>query len=127
MVVGELQVRLPGGFPQPGPRPARLRPSRKGERKGRRLGFPRFKKRGKCRDSFRLTGAIRCDRGTVTLPRLGTIRTHEPPLRLARKIEDGAARILSATVSRTAQRWFVAFTVEAEREVPVARITLSMK
>ena len=35
--------------------------SRKGERKGRRLGFPRFKKRGKCRDSFRLsTGSMRC-------------------------------------------------------------------
>ena len=89
--------------------------SKKGERKGRRLGFPRFKKRGKCRDSFRLTGVIRCDRATVTLPRLGTIRTHEPPLKLARKIEDGTARILSATVSRTAQRWFVSFTVEAER------------
>src|SRR5881392_1217916 len=28
--------------------------SRKGERRGRRLRFPRFKKRGKCRDSFRL-------------------------------------------------------------------------
>jgi transposase len=27
--------------------------SRKGGRKGKRLGFPRFKKRGKCRDSFR--------------------------------------------------------------------------
>ena len=27
--------------------------SKKGERKGRRLGFPRFKKRGRCRDSFR--------------------------------------------------------------------------
>jgi putative transposase len=93
--------------------------SRKGERKGRRLGFPRFKKRGKCRDSFRLYGAIRCDRATVTLPRLGTIRTHEPALKLARKIEDGVARILSATVSRTAQRWFVSFTVEAAREVPV--------
>ena len=33
--------------------------SKKGERKGRRLGFPRFKKRGKCRDSFRLSGPMR--------------------------------------------------------------------
>ena len=92
--------------------------SRKGERKGRRLGFPRFKKRGKCRDSFRLTGVIRCDRATVTLPRLGRVRTHEPVLKLARKIEDGSARILSATVSRTAQRWFVSFTVEVQRDAP---------
>src|ERR1035438_5259047 len=48
--------------------------SRKGERKGRRLGFPRFKKRGKCRDSFRFsTGVMRCAGSTVTLPRLGAI------------------------------------------------------
>jgi putative transposase len=92
--------------------------SKKGERKGRRLGFPKFKKRGKCRDSFRLTGAIRCGRATVRLPRLGTIRTHEPALKLSRKIEDGSARILSATVSRTAERWFVSFTVEVERDMP---------
>ena len=92
--------------------------SRKGERRGRRLGFPRFKKRGKCRDSFRLTGAIRCSRSAVTLPRLGTIRTHKPVLKLAHKIDNSRARILSATVSRTAQRWFVSFTVEVERDVP---------
>jgi putative transposase len=54
----------------------------------------------------------------VTLPRLGTIRTHEPVVKLARKVEDGSARSLSATVSRTAQRWFVSFTVEVERDVP---------
>ena len=93
--------------------------SRKGQRKGKRLGFPRFKKRGKCRDSFRFTtGAIRCDRDTVTLPRLGTIRTHESARKLARRLENGTARILSATVSRTAQRWHVSFTVEVERDVP---------
>ena len=35
--------------------------SRRGERKGRRLGFPRFKKRGKCKESFRFgTGVMRC-------------------------------------------------------------------
>ena len=93
--------------------------SKKGERKGRRLGFPRFKKRGKCRDSFRFsTGAIRCARGTVTLPRLGTIRTHESTRKLARRLQAGTAHILSATVTRTAQRWFVSFTVEVERSAP---------
>ena len=35
--------------------------SKKGQRKGERLGFPRFKKRGKCRDSFRFgAGVMRC-------------------------------------------------------------------
>jgi putative transposase len=93
--------------------------SKKGERTGRRLGFPRFKKRGKCRDSFRFgTGVMRCEGKTVTLPRLGTIRTHESTRKLARRLENGTARILSATVSRTAQRWFVSFTVEVEHAVP---------
>jgi len=93
--------------------------AQKGQRKGKRLGFPKFKKRGKCRDSFRFgTGVMRCDRSAVTLPRLGTIRTHESTRKLARRLENGTARILSATVSRTAQRWFVSFTVEAERAIP---------
>ncbi len=92
--------------------------SKRGERKGKGLGFPRFKKRGKCRDSFRLTGVLRCGRTTVILPRLGTINTHESTRKLARRIEAGTARILSATVSRTAQRWFVSFTVEIDRPIP---------
>lgn len=96
--------------------------SRKGERNGKRLGFPKFKKRGKSRDSFRFgAGVMRCSGNTVTLPRLGTIRTHEDTGKLASKLADGSARILSATVSRRAQRWFVSFTVEVEREVPERR------
>jgi transposase len=92
--------------------------SRKGDRKGRRLGFPRFKKRGRCKEAFRFSGVLRCCGATVTLPRLGTVRTHESTRKLARRLERGTARILSATVSRTAQRWFVSFTVEVERAVP---------
>jgi putative transposase len=93
--------------------------SQKGGRKGKRPGFPKFKKRGKCRDSFRFgSGVMHCSGATVTLPRLGTVRTHEDTAALSRKLEDGSARVLSATVSRTAQRWFVSFTVEVERDVP---------
>jgi putative transposase len=93
--------------------------SKKGERKGRRLGFPKRKKRGKCKDSFRFsTGAIHCAGATVTLPRLGIIRTHESTRKLARRLQAGTARILSATVTRTAQRWHVSFTVEVDRAVP---------
>jgi putative transposase len=81
--------------------------SRTGESKGKRLGFPKFKKRGRCKDSFRLSfdRPMSCDGATVTLPKLGTIRTHESTRKLARRVVDGTARILSATVSRTAQRW----------------------
>ena len=95
--------------------------SKKGQRKGKRLGFPRVKRRGKCRDSFRFgSGVMRCEGYTVTLPRLGTIAAHEDTGALARRVADGTGRILSATVSRTAQRWFVSFTVEIGKDVPAA-------
>jgi len=94
--------------------------SKKGLRKGKRLGFPRRKKKGKARDSFYLTGTLRCAGATVTLPRLGILRTHEDTRKLAAKIAGGSARVLSATVSRTAQRWFVSFTVEEQRDAPQA-------
>ncbi len=93
--------------------------SKKGQRKGPKLGFPKFKKRGKCKDSYRLDGdRAMCSGATVTLSRIGVIRTHESTRKLARRLENGTARILSATVTRTAQRWFVSFTVEVERSVP---------
>ncbi|MBO2465792.1 RNA-guided endonuclease TnpB family protein [Actinomadura violacea] len=93
--------------------------SRNGGRKGRRLGFPRFKRRGRCRDSFRFgSGVMRCAGRTVTLPRMGVIATHESTRKLARRIDHGTARILSATVTRTAHRWHVSFTVQVDRRVP---------
>jgi putative transposase len=58
---------------------------------------------------------MRCAGSTVTLPRLGAVRTHESTRKLARRLGNGTARILSATVSRTAQWWFVSFTVEVDR------------
>jgi hypothetical protein len=77
--------------------------AKKGTRKDR-LGSPREKK-GRCRDSFRFsTGVMRFSGATITLPRLGTIRTQEATDALSRKLAEGRARILSATVSRTAQR-----------------------
>src|ERR1039457_1247127 len=119
MVGGEFQVLVSGGVPGPGPGAAGFHRVQERRAEGRRLGFPRFKKRGKCRDSCRFsTGAMRCAGSTVTLPRLGAVRTHEPTRKLARRVDNGTARILSATVSRTAQRWFVSFTVEVDRAVP---------
>ncbi|HZE30918.1 MAG TPA: IS607 family element RNA-guided endonuclease TnpB [Actinoallomurus sp.] len=92
--------------------------SRGGGRKGRRIGFPRFKSRRKHALSVRFTtGIIRVedDRHHVRLPRLGTIKTHESTRKLHRRIADGRARILSATVRAEAGRWFVSFTVEVQR------------
>src|SRR5262245_53138336 len=57
------------------------------------------------------------DRRHVRLPRLGIIKTHESTRKLHRRIADGRARILSATVRAEAGRWFVSFTVQVQRAV----------
>src|SRR6201993_1134125 len=63
--------------------------SRKGERAGRAVGFPKFKSARSRRSVRFTTGTIRveADRHHVTLPRAGRIRTHEPTRKLARRIE----------------------------------------
>jgi putative transposase len=96
--------------------------SRKGKRKGRRVGFPRFRKRGRARDAFRYTtGSFGPDGDRyVKLPRVGRVKVHEAMGALTSRLADGTAKLLGATVSRTAGRWFVSFTAEVEREVPEA-------
>lgn len=65
------------------------------------------------------TGTIRVesDRRHVTLPRLGTIRTHESTRKLERRIANGTARVLSATVCFERGYWFASFQVEVRREI----------
>jgi IS605 OrfB family transposase len=58
------------------------------------------------------------DRKHVQLPRIGVVKTHESTRKLARRLEQGSARILAATISRRADRWFVSFTVEVQRAIP---------
>jgi putative transposase len=97
--------------------------SKHGRRKGPSVGFPRFKARHRTRPACRFTtGPIRVepDRHHVVLPRLGRVRTHESTRKLARRVEAGTARILSATVSCTADRWHVSFTVEVRRAIPAS-------
>jgi putative transposase len=92
--------------------------SRTGQRAGRPVGFPRRKTRRRSTPSVRFTtGTIRVepDRMHVVLPRLGRLKLHESARKLARRLEAGTARIMSATVRRDAGRWHVAFTVEVER------------
>jgi putative transposase len=94
--------------------------SRSGRRKGRPISFPQEKRKGRCRDACRFTtGVIRVepDRHHVTLPRLGRLRTHESTRKLARRLEQGTARVLSATISRQGGRWYVSFGCEVQRVV----------
>ncbi|MFJ2029760.1 IS607 family element RNA-guided endonuclease TnpB [Streptosporangium sp. NPDC087985] len=92
--------------------------SRTGTRKGPKIGFPRFKSKHRTTPSCRFTaGTIRveADRRHVTLPRLGTLRTCESTRKLARHLERGTGRILSATVRLQGGRWSVSFTCEIDR------------
>ena len=56
------------------------------------------------------------DRKHVTLPRLGTIKTHESTRKLARRIHAGTARILKATVRFERGRWLVSLGCLVARE-----------
>jgi putative transposase len=81
------------------------------------MGFPRFKKKGRDRDRVSFTtGAIRVEhRRHVTLPRIGTVRTHENTRRLQRLLAKDRARILGVTVSRRGTRIVAAFRVLVAR------------
>jgi len=94
--------------------------SRSGKRKGRRVGFPRFHKRGHHESCTFSTGAIHVnpDRHSVTLPRIGTIKTYENTRGLQRKIAKGTARIIRATISRGFNYWHVSFTVYEKKRIP---------
>jgi putative transposase len=79
----------------------------RGLKTGKKIGFPRFKRRG-VRDSFRLTGAIKFHERGIQLPRIGKVRIKE------KRKSYYSGRILSVTVRRRANRWFVSVTVEED-------------
>ena len=99
--------------------------SRSGQRKGKRVGFPRFKRKTEAARSFRLRNkqrlggkpAIRVgDDGrsrSVTLPGIGPIGVHDGTRRLRRLLGKGRAKIVFATVSYHAGRWWVALNLAA--------------
>jgi putative transposase len=78
-------------------------------KQGKKIGFPKFKRKG-IHDHFRLTGTIKVQKKSIQLPRLGTIRLKEET-----RVK---GRILSATISRQADRWYVSLTVELELPMP---------
>ena len=94
--------------------------SKSGKRKGRRMGFPRFHKRG-CHESCTFwTNPIRVnpDRHSVKLPKIGTVKTYENTRKLQRRIAKGTARIVYATISKGFRRWYVSFTVYERKRIP---------
>ena len=93
--------------------------SRKGTRKGRRLGFPKFKAKGKTVPRFAYAtgsfGLIQDDPKALKFPRIGRVHCME---NVAARVGD--ARVLRMTISQRAGRWFAALTVERE-DKPVMR------
>ena len=94
--------------------------SKNGRRKGRGMGFPRFHKRGHHESCTFSTGTIRVnpDCRSVTLPKIGTIRTCENTRKFQRKIAKGTARIIRATISRGFNYWHVSFAVYERKRIP---------
>ena len=96
-----------------------------GKRAGRRVGFPRFKKKAGDIASFRLRNkhpkgkppAMRVgdnDRPrSVTLPGIGQIAVHDDTRRLRRMIAKNRAKIRFATISCRGGRWWISLNVEA--------------
>lgn len=91
--------------------------SRSGGRGGRRVGFPRFRRKGRDADRYRITtGSFGvCGRRHVKLPRIGRVRTHQNTRRLHRLLELGRARLLNVSVRRSGRRLLAVFTVELVR------------
>ena len=89
--------------------------SRKGTRKGRRVGFPKFKSKNKSTPRFAYAtgsfGLIDGDPKALKLPRIGRVHCMED---VAARVGD--ARVLRMTISRRAGRWFASLTIEREDE-----------
>jgi putative transposase len=81
--------------------------------------FPRFKRKKLTPDNgARLTGSIRVFSRHIGLPRIGKVKSKEPTDKLLKLLEEGKAKILSATISREADRFYVSLTCEMERPDP---------
>lgn len=80
----------------------------------KKIGKPKFKKKG-VHDSFRISQCtpymIKIADDYIRLPKLGYIRTKESTSKLK-------GRILNATISREAGRWYCSLCVETERPNP---------
>ncbi|RDI55559.1 RNA-guided endonuclease InsQ/TnpB family protein [Nocardia mexicana] len=99
--------------------------SRTGKRSGKKVGFPRLKRKHATIPSFRLRNktsksgraGIRVGENgiqrSVTLPCLGTVRVRQDTRHLRRMLGKGRAKILFATVVFRAGRWQISVTTEA--------------
>jgi putative transposase len=80
---------------------------------GRKVGFPHYRRKGRCRESVIFQRPRIVDGRRVEFDRrLGPLRSRERFTKLLRLLErDPNARIKRATVQRQGSRWYVSFTV----------------
>ena len=92
--------------------------SRKGERKGRRLGFPQFKKKGKCKDAYRTCdahGTIRFNESDeIRLPKVGWVRC------VRHRVVDGEIKGVTVEMRRSG-RFYISVTYEVPDPVIVRK------
>ena len=85
--------------------------SRKGQRHGRRMGFPKFKAKDKTTPRFTYTtggfGLLPSDPHGLRLPRIGRVHCME---NVAKRVD--GARVVCMTVSQHGGRWMASLTVE---------------
>ena len=90
--------------------------SRRGDRKGHKVGFPKFKTKDKATAKFAYTTGFKLIEGDpkgLWLPRIGRVHCME---NVAERVN--GAKVLRMTVSQRAGRWYASLTVE--RDEPVA-------
>ena len=94
--------------------------SKQGKRKGRKVGFPKFKSRNRDQPRVRFsTGAMRfeLDRRTIVVPVIGPLRSKENTRRVERHFAKGNARLISMTLSERWGRLFVAVNYAVRTKV----------
>ena len=83
--------------------------SKKGKRKGRTVGFPTFKKKGKCKDSYRTCdshGTIRFNENDeIKLPKIGWVRC------MRHRVIDGTIKAVTVEM-RKSGRFYISVTYE---------------
>lgn len=95
-----------------------------GRRAGRRVGYPRFKKKGRSRDSFTIYHDVKrpgirlVDSRHLLVPTLGQFRLHSNVRRLVRKIDRGTVTVNSVTIAREGHRWFASVLVTEQMPAP---------
>jgi putative transposase len=80
-------------------------------------GFPKFKSKRNDKQSFKLTGTIKIlDGGYIQLPRIGKVKLTE------KDYIPSNVRILSVTISKHADKWFISVQVEEPDSEPIAAL-----